>query len=79
MARWVRGHPMPQSQQEGVGEPKTDVGVPQQGRQAVTIRHKEVADYNPDVDHKLEGSDTDIKAVNEEENSDAEYAKMELP
>ena len=31
MARLVRGHPMPRSQQEGQGEPETNVSVPQQG------------------------------------------------
>ena len=39
-----------------------------------------MANYYLDVNYKLEGSDPDVKAVNEEEeNSDAEYTKMELP
>ena len=34
----------------------------------------------PEVKNKLEGSDPDIEAVNEEEEkSDVEYAKIELP
>ena len=38
-----------------------------------------MADYDQDIDNKPEGSDLDIKAVNkEEENSDVEYAKIEL-
>ena len=41
---------------------------------------KAVADYNPDVDYKPEGSDHEIDAFNEEEeNSNAEYANMEVP
>ena len=47
---------------------------------ADTISGKAIADYDLDVDYKPKGSDTDIKAVDEkEENSDVEYAKMELP
>ena len=43
-------------------------------------RHKRVWDsYDPNIYYEPEGLDTDIKAVNEEEeNSDAEYVKMEL-
>ena len=71
---------MPWSQQEGAGEPKMKVSAPQEGGQADTTRGKDIADYNPDIDYKPEGSDPDMKAFDEEEeNSDAEYAKMELP
>ena len=40
---------------------------------------KAIADYNPDVDYKPEGSDPEIETVNEDkENSDAEYVNMEI-
>ena len=39
-----------------------------------------IVNYDPDIDYEPEGSDPNIKAVHkEEENSDAEYVKMELP
>ena len=39
-----------------------------------------MADYDLDVDYEPEKADPDIKLVNEEEkDSDAEYAKMDLP
>ena len=80
MARPVMGCPMPQSQQGGTEESQINVSVPQQERQADAIRGKTIADYNPDVDYKPVGSDPDINTVNEEEeNSDAEHVKMELP
>ena len=61
-------------------EPEANVSVPQQGGQVDAISGKDLANYNPYVDYKPEGSDADIKAVDEEqENSDAEYAKMKLP
>ena len=67
-------------QQEGAREPQTNVSVPPHQGQADTTRGKAIADYNLDADYKPEGSDPDVKAVNkEEENSDKEYAKMELP
>ena len=70
---------MPWSQQEVAGQPETNVSVPQQGGQTDASRDGEVADYDLDVDYKPEGSEPDIKAVNEEEeNSNAEYVKMEL-
>ena len=71
---------MPWPQQGGAEEPETNVSVPQQEGQADATRGKAIADYKSDVDYEPEGSDPDIKAVNEEEeNSYAEYAKMELP
>ena len=70
---------MPLSQQEGTGEPETNVSVPQQEGQVDTTRGEAIADHNPDVVYKPERSDPDIKAVDEEkENSDAECAKMNL-
>ena len=72
MARLVRGCQMPWSQQEGTGEPETNVSVPQQVGQADTARGKDIVDYILDLDYKPDGSDPDIKAVNKEEgNSDA--------
>ena len=71
---------MPWSQQGGTEKPETNVSVPQQEGQADAISSKAVSDYDSDIFYKPEGSDPDIKAVNEEEeNFDAEYAKMELP
>ena len=65
---------------KGTGEPETNVCIPQQGGQTDAMRGKNIADYDPDVNYKTEGSDPDIKAVNEEEeNFDAEYVKMQLP
>ena len=53
-----------------------NVSIPQQEGQADATNCKAIAYYNPDIDYKPEGSDPDIKAVNEEEeDSDAEYAK----
>ena len=69
-----------QPQQEEAREPETNVSVPWQRRQEGANRGKDVADYNRDVDYNPEGSDPNIEAVNkEEENLDAEYAKMEIP
>ena len=71
---------MSQSQQEGTGVPETNVSNRQQGGPSDAARGRDVADYNTDVDYEPEGSGPDIKAVFEnEEDSDAEYAKMELP
>ena len=71
---------MPWSQQGCTEEPDTNVSVPQQEGQADATSGDDIEDYDLDIDYELEGSDPDIEAVNEEEeNSDAEYAKMELP
>ena len=80
MARLVRGCLVPWPQQGGTEEPQINISVPQQEGQAEATGGKVVADYNLDVDYKPEGSDLEIKAVDdkEEENSDAEYAKMQL-
>ena len=79
MARPVRRHPTPWPQ-EGADEPETNVSVARQGGQRGAREGKEIANYDPDVDYKSEGSDPDIEAVNEEEeNSETEYAKMDLP
>ena len=80
MARLVRVCPTPQTQQEDAGEPETNVSFPQQEGQADATRGEDIADYDLEVDFELEGSDPDIKAVNEEEEtSDPEHAKMQLP
>ena len=79
MAGPVKECPAPWPQ-AGVVEPKTNPSVPQQEEQRNVVESKVMADDNLDVDHESEGSHPDIEAVNEEEeNSDAEYAKMELP
>ena len=53
--------------------------VPQQEGQADATRSKAINDYDLDVDYEPVVSDLDIKAVyEEEENFDAEYAKMEF-
>ena len=67
MARPMRGHPIPQSQQGGAEKPEKNVSVPQQEGQADTTRGKAVADYDLDTDYKPERSDPDIKTVDEEE------------
>ena len=65
--------------QGGAEEPDTNLSVPQQEEHR-DAREGEVVDHNPDLDYKSEGSDPDIKAVDEEEeNSEAEHANMELP
>ena len=80
MTRPVKGCPTQWSKQEGAEEPETNVSVPQKGGQADATKNKAIADDNPNVDYKSEGSDPDIEAVDEEEkNSDSEYVKMELP
>ena len=80
MARPVRGCLMPQSWQGGTEEPEIITSVPQQEEQADTTEYEVIADYNPDIDYEPEESDTEIEAVNEEEeNSAAVYSKMELP
>ena len=79
MARLVRGCPTCWPT-EGAGEPETNPSVPQHGGQRDAREFKAVADNDPDVDYEPEVSDPDVKAVDEdEENSDAKYAKMELP
>ena len=53
-------------------EPETNSSVPQQEEQRDAMEGKVIANCNTDVDYKPEGSDTDIEAVDEEEeNSDA--------
>ena len=66
-------------QHEYTGESQTNTSVPQQEEQLDGTEDKVVADQNPDVDYKKQGSDPEIKAVNEEEeNSYAVYVEMEL-
>ena len=79
MARSVRGHQAPWTP-EGTCEPDTNISVPQKGGQRVTKERKAIANYDLDIDYKPERTDLGIKAVHEEEeDSDAEYKKMELP
>ena len=71
---------MPLLQQGGIEEPETNTSVPQQEEQTDPTEGEVIADYHLDIDYKVEVLSPKIKAVNEEEeNSDAEYAKMELP
>ena len=75
----MSGCPTPWTQQGGTEEPETNTNVSQQEEQTDASEGEVVADYDPDVDYKPEGSDPEIEALNgEEENNDAEYAKMEL-
>ena len=61
-------------------EPQTNPSAPQHEKQSDATEGQVITDYKPDVDCKQERSDPEIKEVNEvEENSDAKYAKMELP
>ena len=65
------------SQPEGAEEPQTNISVSQQEEQTNAAEGKVIADYEPDVDYKPEGSEPKIKPVKEvEENSDAEYLKL---
>ena len=79
MARPVREWPMPWPQQGCAEEPETNISVHQQEGQEDATQGEVIADYELDVDYKPEASDPDFEAVHEEEeNSDAEYVKMEL-
>ena len=68
------------SQPEGTEQPETDPGVLQQEKQPDAAEGNVITDYDLDVDY--EGSDPQNKPDSQEEkeeNSDAEYAKMEIP
>ena len=61
-------------------EPETNVSVPRQELQPDVIDGKVIADYDLDVNY--EGSEPKNESVaqeKKEENSDAEYANMEIP
>ena len=80
MAATIRGCLILQLQPEGTEEPQTNISIPQQERQLDAAEGKVVADYELDINYQSEGWDPEIEAVHDkEENSDAEYAKMELP
>ena len=77
MARLVRGCPTTRQQQEGAEEPEWE---PQQEDQPDATNHKEIADYDPDIDY--EGTDLEVEPVAQEErevNPDKEYANMDTP
>ena len=73
MARPVRGCPTTRSQQEDAEEPVRD---PQQEEQSDDTGDEVMADYDPDVDY--EGSEP-LTQEQKEVDSNAEYAKMEMP
>ena len=74
MARPVRGHPTPRPQ---VGEPERD---PQQEEHPDTAEGKVIVDYDPDVDDEVAEPKVEPHAQEQREvDSDAEYAKMEMP
>ena len=78
MARLVRGCPTPQPS-EGAGEPETNSSVPQQEEQPDASEGKVIVDYDLHIDY--ERSDPKNEPVAQEkkdENSDAEYANMEV-
>ena len=78
MVRPVRGCLTAWLQQEGAEDPQTKPSVPWQEEQPEATEGKVIADYDLDVDYESEGSDPEIKPVDEEdENSDTEYVKME--
>ena len=64
MAKPVRGHPLPWSQQEGT-EPETNPSVPQQEKQTDMAEGKDIVDYNGDVNY--EGSEPKNEPVTQEE------------
>ena len=80
MATIMRRCPTVHSQPEGAVESETNPSVPQWEEQADTIDGKVIADYEPEIDYEPEGSDPENgpDAQAEEENSNPEYAKMEL-
>ena len=79
MARQMRGCQTPWSQQRDAEDPETNPNISQQEEQPYITEGKVISD-NLDVDCEPEGSDPEIKEFDEEEeNSDAEYAKMEQP
>ena len=64
-------------QQDGTEDLETNSSDPQQ-EQANAIEGKDIADYEPVIDYKTEGSELEIEPVDhveEELNSDAEYEK----
>ena len=82
MARTIRGCLTAWSQPERTGEPEITPSFPQQEEESGAINGEVVADYKSDVDYEPEGSDPEIKPVNhiqEKEDPEAEYAKMEIP
>ena len=71
---WCHGH-----QKEVQSLSHTPVS-PSRGGHTNAIGEEVLADYDWDVGHKPEGSDLEIKTViEEEENYDEKYVKMELP
>ena len=79
MAKPMRRYTMPQSWQGGTEEPETNTSVPQQEKQPDAAEGKVIIDYNPDVDY--EGSEPKNEPVaweEKEENSDTEYANIEM-
>ena len=72
MARSMSGCSTAQPQQGGEKEPETNPTVPQQEGQPHATEGKVIADYNLDEDYKSEGSDPEIKPVEEVEKKSAE-------
>ena len=52
MARPVRGHPTPWSQQEGTEKPQLNIIVPQQEGHTDAKGDEAIADYDPDIDYQ---------------------------
>ena len=78
----MRGCPTVQLKQEGIAESETNPCVPHQEEQADSMESKVIADYTLDVYYKPEGADSESKPANhekDEQNSNEEYVKMELP
>ena len=66
----------------GMGKPETNPSVHHQQEQVNSKEGKVIADNELDIDYKPKGLEPDIEPVDHEEedmNSDAEHAKMELP
>ena len=81
MARTMRRCPTALFQPEGAEEPETNLSIPQQEEWADAAEGKITADYKLGVDYTPDRSDpeNETDAQEEEENFDAEYAKIELP
>ena len=80
MARTMRRCLTAWSQPEHAEEPETNPSAPQQEGWPDAAKGKVIVDYGPNIDYA--GSEPKIELVaqeEKEENSNAEYANMEIP
>ena len=83
MARAMRGCLTAWLQQEGAAKSWNNVSILWLEEQADAKEGKVMVYYKPDINYEPEGSDPndepDAQGEEEEENSDVEYAKVEIP